>query len=111
MDAKGYWVHILVCEAFHGPRPSPKHEVRHKNGISSDNRAENLEWGTRSDQRNDDVRNGKHFWAKRDSCSKGHEYTPENTKIESWGARRCLECKRISGREHMRRKRAKAKEM
>lgn len=101
------WTHVLVCEAFHGLRPSPQHEVRHKNGVGDDNRAENLEWGTRSDQRFDDVRNDVHHWAKRDSCSRGHKYTPENTVITSWGARRCMECRRTSGREYMRRKRAK----
>lgn len=41
-------IHKLVAEAFLGPRPSPKHEVNHKNGIKSDNRAANLEWMTRS---------------------------------------------------------------
>lgn len=106
LRGKSVWVHILVCAAFHGERPTPQHEVRHKNGVASDNRSENLEWGTRRDQRLDDVRNGVHYWAKRDRCSRGHEYTPENTRIESWGARRCLTCKRAEGRDYMRRKRA-----
>lgn len=42
-------VHRLVCEGFHGCRPSPYHEVRHLNGVRSDNRADNLAWGTRAD--------------------------------------------------------------
>lgn len=41
-------LHILVCEAFHGSKPTPKHEVNHKNGNKHDNRASNLEWATRS---------------------------------------------------------------
>ena len=40
-------MHVLVCEAFHGPRPHEKSEVCHANDIRSDNRVENLSWGTR----------------------------------------------------------------
>lgn len=39
-------VHRLVCIAFHGPKPSEAHQVRHLNGVRSDNRADNLRWGT-----------------------------------------------------------------
>lgn len=42
-------VHILVLEAFAGPRPSPAHQGNHINGIKTDNRVENLEWVTRSE--------------------------------------------------------------
>lgn len=42
-------VHRIVATAFHGPAPSPSHEVNHKNGIKTDNRAANLEWVTRSE--------------------------------------------------------------
>jgi Trp operon repressor len=38
-------VHVLVCEAFHGPRPEGM-VVRHRNGNNQDNRADNLCWGT-----------------------------------------------------------------
>lgn len=37
-------VHVLVCSAFHGDRPSPQHTVSHLNGNRLDNRAENLDW-------------------------------------------------------------------
>ena len=40
-------VHSLVMEAFVGPRPE-KHDVNHKNGIKDDNRLENLEYVTES---------------------------------------------------------------
>jgi len=42
------YIHRLVAEAFLGLQPSPDHEVNHKNGIRDDNRVENLEWVTRS---------------------------------------------------------------
>lgn len=42
-------VHHLVAEAFLGPRPTPAHVTNHKSGIRDDNRVENLEWVTRSE--------------------------------------------------------------
>ena len=50
-------VHRLVCQAFHGDPPSPEHtDVRHLNGDKRDNRAENLAWGTRSENMLDVVK-------------------------------------------------------
>jgi hypothetical protein len=39
-------VHVLVCEAFHGRRPTRKHEVLHRDNDRQNNHAENLRWGT-----------------------------------------------------------------
>jgi hypothetical protein len=41
------YVHRLVAQAFLGA-PPPRYEVNHKNGIRFDNRLENLEWVTHS---------------------------------------------------------------
>lgn len=40
------FVHRLVCEAFHGPRPSPDHYVAHWDGDKRNNAAVNLRWAT-----------------------------------------------------------------
>lgn len=40
------FIHVLVCEAFHGPRPSPIHQVGHRDGSKDNNHADNLRWVT-----------------------------------------------------------------
>lgn len=42
-------IHHLVAEEFLGPRPTPAHQINHKNGIRDDNQAVNLEWVTPSE--------------------------------------------------------------
>jgi len=42
-------VHYLVCEAFNGPKPTPKHQCNHKDGRRDNNIPSNLEWVTSSE--------------------------------------------------------------
>ena len=52
-------VHQLVTEAFHGPRP-PRCEVNHCDGNKLNNRADNLEWGSKSNNLRHAFRLGLH---------------------------------------------------
>lgn len=62
-DAKsGEWktqqIHVLICEAFHGPRPFPGAQVRHLDGNNRNNQADNLRWGTSAENHADQKRHG-----------------------------------------------------
>lgn len=54
------YVHRLVAEAFYGSCPEGK-EVRHLNGRRSDDRACNLQWGTRVENQADRRTHGTHM--------------------------------------------------
>lgn len=85
-------VHRLMAEAFL-PNPGRLPIVRHLNDIPYDNRIENLSWGTYSDNGHDMVRNGLHYFAKRDRCSRGHLYTEESS-YRNRKQRVCRTCRR-----------------
>jgi hypothetical protein len=53
-----YPVHRLVCLAFHGQPEDGANVTRHLNGVSRDNRATNLTWGTHADNAQDAIRHG-----------------------------------------------------
>jgi len=61
-------VHRLVAIAFI-PNPLNLPEVNHKNGIKSDNRVQNLEWSTRSDNVKHAIKTGLMTIKKGDDCS------------------------------------------
>lgn len=86
-------VHSLVLLAFVGPYP-PGLEIRHLNDVKTDNRLCNLQYGTRSDNNYDRVRNS----GLKTHCVHGHEYTPENTIMSRRGNgqpnRLCRTCNR-----------------
>jgi hypothetical protein len=97
-------VHHLVLEAFVGPRPDGAHGC-HANDIPDDNRRENLRWDSNAANVADRVKLGKH---RKTHCTRGHEYTPENSKpIPTAPYRRCRECARESSQRVKQNKKAK----
>jgi hypothetical protein len=83
------YVHQLVAHAFLGPRPDGA-EVRHLDGGRFNNRADNLAYGSKSENALDAVRHGAHAGARKTHCPQGHPYPrrPEGAV----GRRRCLRC-------------------
>lgn len=51
------YIHTLMCEAFHGPRPEGQ-QVRHLDGNRDNNAPSNLRWGTPRENNMDKVRHG-----------------------------------------------------
>jgi hypothetical protein len=97
-------VHVLVLEAFVGPRP-PGMWACHWNDLPTDNRLRNLRWATPSDNQYDSVRNNKHAMSSRTACYSGHEFTPQNTYLSPRGQRVCRECARLNQRRYRAKKR------
>lgn len=101
-------VHALVAETFLGPRPDGL-EVCHNNGDASDNRLANLRYDTHSANQSDQIAHGTNPWSRRTHCSKGHEFTPENTRTRgpNENGRRCGTCEDERGRARWRRELAR----
>lgn len=91
-------VHSLVAEHFVGARPEGT-DIRHLDGDKLNNAATNLAYGSRSENNLDQVMHGTHPEASKTHCKRGHEFTPDNTRIETTGARRCLTCARSRRRK------------
>lgn len=91
----GAYAHQMVCEAFHGPAPEGQ-EVRHLNGDPSDNRPENLCWGTKSENGFDRVRHGtyRNGSMAKTRCPRGHELREPNLLMYALraGRRSCRSC-------------------
>jgi hypothetical protein len=106
-------VHKIVMEAFVGPCPEGL-EVRHLDGNPGNNcwapgseeetvaAGGNLIYGTHTENIRDKKRHGTEWQSNVTQCPKGHDYTPENTRIFKSGSRACKACARIQSREWMR---------
>lgn len=51
-------VHVLVCETFHGPRPSSRHQAAHNDGVRGNNFPINLRWATPEENQADRILHG-----------------------------------------------------
>lgn len=85
------YVHHLVMEAFVGPRPIGL-EVRHRNGVPSDNRLSNLVYGTHIENAQDMLLHGTNRNARKTRCINDHELSGDNLAPRKDG-RRCRQCK------------------
>jgi hypothetical protein len=53
------YVHRIVCRTFHGRPTPPRDHVRHLDGDPTNNRADNLAWGSRAENQADKERHGR----------------------------------------------------
>lgn len=90
-ESKRY-VHELVAEAFIEPRPGLGYQVRHLDGVNTNNRLSNLAWGTPAENAADKIRHGTSRRPQRTHCRNDHELTPKNTYVKPDGERRCRIC-------------------
>lgn len=98
-------IHILLLESFVSPRPEGKWGL-HWDDNELNNDLSNLRWGTPTENSHDLLRNGHNFNAKKAKCSKGHEFSEENTLLHRSGKKRtCRTCHTENTRAY-RRKRA-----
>lgn len=67
---RSFFIHKLVAAKFLPPRPSKHHELRHLNGIRTDNRATNLAWGTRKENAADRASHGNTASGERNGFAK-----------------------------------------
>ena len=103
---------IRVCDRWQafenfladvGERPDGTTLDRHPNP-NGDYEPGNVRWATASEQAFN--RRPTEQWAekpgshnrKKTHCKRGHEFTPENTKVSSDGKRVCVECRRMHDR-------------
>lgn len=101
-------VHRLIAAAFWGD--SPEMQINHKNGVKTDNRLDNLEYCTQSDNMKHAYRTGleKATWGKPVIClDDGKIYKTLSECAEAYGGRRANQVTRVCNgkRKHFRKKR------
>ena len=62
--------HRLVCAAFHGAPPTPRHEAQHRDGVRTNNVPNNLKWGLPQENADDRELHGNTAHGERAGSSK-----------------------------------------
>lgn len=89
-------VHVLVLEAFVGPRPDG-YVACHYDDNPTNNHIANLRWDTKSANGKDAVRNGRNALANKTHCVNGHPLSGSNLYTNpNVGNRQCRTCVRAS---------------
>lgn len=81
-------VHRLVALAFLDGEGSL---VRHIDGDPTNNRVDNLRWGTDKENAQDTLRHGRHHYASAETCVNNHPWDEANTYF-ALGRRHCRRC-------------------
>jgi hypothetical protein len=88
----------------------PKGETCHTCDVRACVRPDHLYDGTRSDNMRDAVARKRHWNVRKEACSKGHQFTPENTYVlvtpTGRRIRQCRECAVATKLRHARRRHA-----
>lgn len=100
------FVHLLVLEAFVGPRPEGLYGC-HNDGDPDNNHVSNLRWDTPSSNMHDRVRHGNHFYANRTKCNYGHPLDGVWFRADgSFKQRYCKTCNRKRANAHKKKRAA-----
>jgi len=73
-------VSVLVCTTFHGPKPLPGlgSQAAHRDGVKTNDRADNLRWATAIENDHDKDVHGTRALGTKHGCAKINEETARN---------------------------------
>lgn len=97
---KGYRAHKLMYMLVVGPVPE-RMVVMHECDNPPCCNPDHLKLGTQVENNQDMHRKGRSNYSKarKTHCKKGHEFTPENTRVTKDNFRQCVECRRARFRK------------